>query len=162
MQQKIQFIGTILHDPELIILDEPFAGLDPINIQLIKDILMQLRSDGKVIMFSTHIMDTAEKLCDDILLIKSRKKNTLLLFYNRSIPLINHTPFFINIRNILNPICNDHKIRTPISRQSRTRSYAFFNIPYNLGPIHNLQKRLPHLNKLLILNLLVANRFLLT
>ncbi|MCK5344926.1 MAG: ATP-binding cassette domain-containing protein [Candidatus Heimdallarchaeota archaeon] len=74
MQQKIQFIGTIMHDPDLIILDEPFSGLDPINTQLIKDIMMELREQKKAIMFSTHIMDAAEKLCDDILLINNGRK----------------------------------------------------------------------------------------
>ena len=69
MQQKIQFIATIMHDPDLIILDEPFSGLDPINTQLIKDIILELKSREKAIMFSTHMMDAAEKLCDDIMLI---------------------------------------------------------------------------------------------
>ena len=74
MQQKIQFIATIMHDPDLIILDEPFSGLDPINVQVIKEIMMDLRSRGKAIMFSTHQMETAEKLCDDILLINKGQK----------------------------------------------------------------------------------------
>jgi ABC-2 type transport system ATP-binding protein len=69
MQQKIQFIGTIMHKPDLLILDEPFSGLDPINTQLIKDIMLRLRDEKRAIMFSTHMMETAEKICDDILLI---------------------------------------------------------------------------------------------
>ncbi len=73
MQQKIQFIGTIMHNPELIILDEPFSGLDPINTQLIKDIMLNLREQGASIMFSTHLMDAAEKICDDIMLINKGK-----------------------------------------------------------------------------------------
>lgn len=74
MQQKIQFIGTIMHDPDMIILDEPFSGLDPINSQLIKDIMMELRDQKKAIMFSTHQLESAEKLCDDILLINKGQK----------------------------------------------------------------------------------------
>ena len=74
MQQKVQFIGTILHDPELIILDEPFSGLDPINAQMIKDIMIRFKREGKAIMFSTHVMEAAEKLCDDILLINKGEK----------------------------------------------------------------------------------------
>jgi ABC-2 type transport system ATP-binding protein len=74
MQQKIQFIGTIMHNPDLIILDEPFSGLDPINTQLIKDILMNLRGENKSIMFSTHQLESAERLCDDILLINKGQK----------------------------------------------------------------------------------------
>ncbi len=68
-QQKIQFIIAILHDPSLLILDEPFAGLDPINQILLSDIIMELRKAGRAIIFSTHQMDQAEKLCDSICLI---------------------------------------------------------------------------------------------
>ena len=74
MQQKIQFIATIMHEPDLIILDEPFSGLDPINAELIKNIMMDIKSKGKAIMFSTHVMDAAEKICDDILLIDKGEK----------------------------------------------------------------------------------------
>jgi ABC-2 type transport system ATP-binding protein len=74
MQQKIQFIATIVHDPELLILDEPFSGLDPINVNLIKNFLAEFRAGGKTIVFSTHVLEQAEKLCDHICLItKSRK-----------------------------------------------------------------------------------------
>lgn len=69
MQQKIQLIGTILHDPDLVILDEPFSGLDPINQGLFKDLLADYKKQGKTIIFSTHIMEQAEKLCDHICLI---------------------------------------------------------------------------------------------
>ena len=68
-QQKIQFISTILHDPEFIILDEPFSGLDPINTNILKDIILDLKEKGKVIIFSTHLMDFAEKMCDHIAII---------------------------------------------------------------------------------------------
>jgi len=74
MQQKIQFIGTILHKPKLLILDEPFGGLDPINQNLIKDILLELKSDGTTIIFSTHVMESAEKLCEEIFLINKGKR----------------------------------------------------------------------------------------
>ena len=74
MQQKIQFIATVLHDPDLLILDEPFSGLDPINVELLKDIVLGLKRAGKTIIFSTHQMEIAEKICDDICLLnKSRK-----------------------------------------------------------------------------------------
>lgn len=69
MQQKIQFISTLLHEPELIIMDEPFSGLDPVNGKLLEDTLVELRKQGKAILFSTHRMDQAEKLCDAITLI---------------------------------------------------------------------------------------------
>ncbi len=69
MQQKIQFIVTLLHEPELIIMDEPFAGLDPVNATLLQDTLLDLKKAGRAILFSTHRMDQAEKLCDEICLI---------------------------------------------------------------------------------------------
>lgn len=72
-QQKIQFITTILHDPEFIILDEPFSGLDPINIDLLREIILELKQKGRVIIFSTHLMDFAEKMCDHIVMIDKGK-----------------------------------------------------------------------------------------
>ena len=69
MQQKIQFIVTLLHDPELIIMDEPFAGLDPVNAALLQDTLLDLKKAGRAILFSTHRMDQAERLCQSICLI---------------------------------------------------------------------------------------------
>src|SRR6202789_2307721 len=69
MQQKIQFIVTLLHEPELIIMDEPFAGLDPVNAALLLDTLLDLKKEGRAILFSTHRMDQVEKLCDEICLI---------------------------------------------------------------------------------------------
>lgn len=74
MQQKIQFIATVIHDPDLIILDEPFAGLDPVNADLLKTIIIELRSAGKTVVFSTHVMEQAEKLCDAIFLINKGRK----------------------------------------------------------------------------------------
>lgn len=73
MQQKIQFICTILHKPELLILDEPFSGFDPINTELLKNIILDLKAEGCTIILSTHIMEQAEQLCDDICLINKGK-----------------------------------------------------------------------------------------
>ena len=69
MQQKIQFIGSLLHDPGLIVMDEPFSGLDPVNAKLLEKTLLELKDQGKAIVFSTHRMDQVEKLCDSICLI---------------------------------------------------------------------------------------------
>jgi ABC-2 type transport system ATP-binding protein len=74
MQQKVQFIATMLHDPELVILDEPFSGLDPINAQALKDAVLELRRRGKTVIFSTHIMDNAEKMCDSVCIIARGEK----------------------------------------------------------------------------------------
>jgi ABC-2 type transport system ATP-binding protein len=69
MQQKVQFISTILHEPELLILDEPFSGLDPVNAGVLKDIILEYHRRGHTVVFSTHMMDQVEKLCDQICLI---------------------------------------------------------------------------------------------
>jgi ABC-2 type transport system ATP-binding protein len=71
MQQKIQFISTILHDPGLIVMDEPFSGLDPVNAALLEQTLLELKDQGKAILFSTHRMDQVEKLCDEICLVNN-------------------------------------------------------------------------------------------
>ena len=68
-QQKLQFISTVLHEPEFIILDEPYSGLDPINTNLLREIIIEMKQKGKVIIFSTHLMDFAEKMCDHIVMI---------------------------------------------------------------------------------------------
>ena len=69
MQQKVQFVGTLLHQPDLVIMDEPFSGLDPLNAKFLKDILLEYKRSGKTIILSTHLMDQAEKLCEAICLI---------------------------------------------------------------------------------------------
>jgi ABC-2 type transport system ATP-binding protein len=69
MQQKLQIIVTIMHQPKLIILDEPFTGLDPVNTALVKDIILELQEKGITIIFSTHLMEQVEKLCESICLI---------------------------------------------------------------------------------------------
>src|SRR5436190_19511198 len=74
MQQKVQFISTMLHEPDLVILDEPFSGLDPVNAQVMKDTVLDLRRRGKTILFSTHIMEQAEKLCDELCIIARGRK----------------------------------------------------------------------------------------
>ncbi len=69
MQQKVQFIATLLHEPDLVIMDEPFSGLDPLNAKFLKDILLEYKRTGKTIILSTHLMEQAEKLCESICLI---------------------------------------------------------------------------------------------
>ncbi len=74
MQQKVQFISTILHEPDLLVMDEAFSGLDPVNSQVLKDTVLDLRARGKTILFSTHIMEQAEKVCDHVCIIARGKK----------------------------------------------------------------------------------------
>ena len=74
MAQKVQFVGTVMHEPDLLILDEPFSGFDPINANIIKDEILRLRDEGATIIFSTHRMESVEELCDHIALINKSKK----------------------------------------------------------------------------------------
>lgn len=74
MAQKIQFIATVLHKPELVILDEPFSGLDPVNMEVLRDAVLELKRNGSTVIFSTHDMDVAERMCDFVFMIfKGRK-----------------------------------------------------------------------------------------
>jgi ABC-2 type transport system ATP-binding protein len=74
MQQKVQFIGTVIHEPDLLILDEPFSGLDPINQDVLETIVRDFRSKGVTVLFSTHLMDHAERLCERVCLISRSRK----------------------------------------------------------------------------------------
>jgi ABC-2 type transport system ATP-binding protein len=74
MQQKVQFIGALLHEPDLVILDEPFSGLDPVNSQVMKDVVVDLARKGRTVLFSTHIMEQAERMCDRIVIIARGRK----------------------------------------------------------------------------------------
>ena len=74
MQQKVQFISALLHDPELLILDEPFSGLDPVNSQVMKDVVVEAARNGRTVLFSTHIMEQAERMCDHVVIIARGKK----------------------------------------------------------------------------------------
>jgi ABC-2 type transport system ATP-binding protein len=107
MQQKIQFIATVIHQPELIILDEPFSGLDPVNTKLLKDIMLEMKAQGRTIIFSTHRMEQVEMISDNICLInkaemvlegnlsqikKQYGKNTVLLDYDGDASFIKALP----------------------------------------------------------------------
>src|SRR6266481_4537266 len=74
MQQKVQFITAVIHEPDLVILDEPFSGLDPVNVDLMKDTILEQKKAGKTIILSTHQMEIAEKLCDDVCMINRAQK----------------------------------------------------------------------------------------
>ncbi len=116
-QQKIQFITTILHEPEFIILDEPFSGLDPINTDLLREIIVELKSKGKVIIFSTHLMDFAEKMCDQIAMIdhgkiilngelkeikKKHAKNNISLNHSGDVSFLNKYDFIEKVEDFGN------------------------------------------------------------
>jgi ABC-2 type transport system ATP-binding protein len=112
MQQKLQFIVTVIHQPELIILDEPFSGLDPVNTKLLKDVMLEMKEKGRTIVFSTHRMEQVEMICDNICLInkaervlegnlsqikKQYGKNTVILDYDGEANFIKNFPEIENI-----------------------------------------------------------------
>jgi ABC-2 type transport system ATP-binding protein len=107
MQQKLQFIATVIHQPDLIILDEPFSGLDPVNTKLLKDIMLEMKNQGRTIIFSTHRMEQVEMISDNICLInkaemvlegnltqikKQYGKNTVVLDYDGDASFISSLP----------------------------------------------------------------------
>src|ERR1043166_8232744 len=115
MQQKIQFIIAVVHEPDLLILDEPFSGLDPVNVDLMKETILELKGANKTIILSTHQMEIAEKLCDDVCMInRSRKvldgrlrefprsfsRNAVALRFEGSDGLLNDPEIVTNIRQV--------------------------------------------------------------
>src|SRR5947208_1785796 len=115
MQQKVQFITAVIHDPDLLILDEPFSGLDPVNVDIMKDTILELRSANKTIILSTHQMEIAEKLCDDVCMInrshkvldgklreirRSFSRNAVSVRFEGSDGLLNDPEIVTNIRPI--------------------------------------------------------------
>jgi ABC-2 type transport system ATP-binding protein len=104
-QQKIQFISTVLHDPDFLIFDEPFSGLDPINTNLLKEIILEMKNKGKVVIFSTHLMEFAEKMCDSIAMIDkgkiilNGKLKEIKEKYNGNISFLNNHPIVESIEN---------------------------------------------------------------
>jgi ABC-2 type transport system ATP-binding protein len=113
MQQKIQFITAVIHNPDLLILDEPFSGLDPVSVDLMKETILEQKASGKTIILSTHQMEIAEKLCDDVCMLnrahkvldgrlreikKSFSRNAVALQYQGSKDLLNDPELVANIR----------------------------------------------------------------
>jgi ABC-2 type transport system ATP-binding protein len=134
MQQKVQFISTILHDPELLILDEPFSGFDPINTEALKDTILELRDRGITIMLSTHVMHQVEQMCDTICMIhkgkkvldgsvrdikKSRGRNTILLEFEGERDFLNE----INGIEIINKAKNRAEFKI-VDNEINPKEYA--------------------------------------
>src|SRR3954471_15457992 len=121
MQQKVQFIATLLHDPDLVILDEPFSGLDPINAQALKDAVVELKARGKTVIFSTHVMENAERMCDSVCIIAHGAKvldgsvsavKTEHGAHNVAVSLADARPEF-------STICSDQRLVAKVDNQNR-------------------------------------------
>lgn len=141
MQQKIQFIASVIHQPQLIILDEPFSGFDPQNAQLLVQEILKLRNEGSTIIFSTHRMDTVEKLCDDIAMINksevvlSGNKNDIkqqfsndeyFLQFNGVLVNSNHFEIITNTENeaTIKILSNKKEVISDLNNQVELQSFS--------------------------------------
>ncbi|WP_461630391.1 ABC transporter ATP-binding protein [Labilibaculum euxinus] len=147
MQQKIQFIVTILHEPELLIFDEPFSGFDPINANLLKKEILELRDKGATIIFSTHNMGSVEEICDHIALINKSEKildgpvDQIKKKYRTNTYELTYTGEFDKLEQVLNP---DFEI----VEQQKGLEHNTLTIKLNNGSTSNelLEQLLPYLN----------------
>jgi ABC-2 type transport system ATP-binding protein len=161
MAQKIQFIGTVIHEPKVIILDEPFSGFDPINANLIKDEIFELREKGSTVIFSTHRMESVEELCDHIALINNSKK--ILDGSKRDIKnaFRSNTYAVEHIGNTLSlphpyEIISDEKIeddffKTKIKISDGSSPNKLIAALLDKTEIHNFQEQVPNMNEIFIL-----------
>ncbi|WP_373511686.1 ABC transporter ATP-binding protein [Persicitalea sp.] len=141
MQQKVQFVSTVLHQPDLIILDEPFSGFDPINANLIRDEILELREKGSTIIFSTHRMETVEELCDYIALIH-RSKKVLDGPKNQIKEQFKTNTFFVEHSGLLNGLATQYQIESSRSMPAGlTRSEI--RLPQGGSPNQLLSDLLP-------------------
>jgi ABC-2 type transport system ATP-binding protein len=158
MGQKLQFVSTILHEPKLIILDEPFSGLDPVNSNLIKDEIFNLAKNGSTIIFSTHRMEQVEEICDKIILVNKGQKildgsvdeikeqfkeNIFQLTTNNVLNEQQHAPF-----NILNQKENNYTIQ--LKPQATNNDVLKYVLQQNDITIKAFNEILPSLNEIFI------------
>lgn len=156
MQQKVQFISTVVHDPDILILDEPFSGFDPINANLIRDEILELRDKGCSIIFSTHRMESVEELCEHIVLINNAKKildgqkdqikskyrsHTFEINYDGQIPDLPNGYEIVNQINGNQVLIKDQKQREP-------RELIQFLI--NNVQLHSFSEKIPSMNDIFI------------
>jgi len=161
MQQKAQFVATVLHNPDLLILDEPFSGFDPLNAEVIKNEILELNKNGATIIFSTHRMESVEELCDSIALInksrkildgpvrdikKSYRSDTYLLEYITDKQIAFDTaPFSVVEESVHHDM---HQLRLKIKKGSSANDALQFMIPQ--ARINGLQEVIPSMNEIFI------------
>jgi ABC-2 type transport system ATP-binding protein len=163
MQQKAQFVATVLHEPDLIILDEPFSGFDPVNAELIKDEILELNKKGATILFSTHRMESVEELCDSIALINlshkildgkvktirnSYRNNTYVVEYSGEQLSFNGTQPF----EILSESTDDDRHTIKISPKGNSTANEILKYLIPKTNIHMLQEVIPSMNEIFIEN----------
>ena len=158
MQQKIQFIATVVHEPDLIILDEPFTGFDPVNANLIKDEILKLRERGKTIIFSTHRMESVEEMCSHIALINKAEKildGTKTEIKNR----YRSNTFHVVYSGVLNGLKLDYALlQEQVLENGDTSSMLKIDQAYapndllreliNIVEVHSFQEKIPSMNEI--------------
>lgn len=160
MAQKIQFIATIVHEPELIILDEPFSGFDPVNANLIKDEILELRDKGATIIFSTHRMESVEQLCDDIALINNSKKildgskKSIKDSYKTNTYLVNHVGELNTLPNKFSlehsEIIESNMIQTTIKMVNGSSPNELLSELIKSTEVHSFVEKIPTINDIFI------------
>ncbi len=153
MQQKLQFITTVLHKPELLIFDEPFSGFDPINVNMLKDEILNLKKQGATVIFSTHNMESVEELCDHIALINKSKNvldgnvNDIKSNYSKQI-------FKVEITNLTSSIDNINNNTFELLSHSPKKNLveAIIKINKNNVPTNELLKELVQLGNIISFN----------
>ncbi|WP_374951722.1 ABC transporter ATP-binding protein [Mucilaginibacter sp.] len=162
MQQKAQFVATVLHEPDLIILDEPFSGFDPVNAEIIKDEILELNKNGATILFSTHRMESVEELCDAIALINKshkildgkvkairnsyRSETYLVEYAGEKLSFDGAQPFTV-VQEMVSEE-NNHTIRIKLNGQSNSNDVLQYLIPK--ARINMLQEVIPSMHEIFI------------
>jgi ABC-2 type transport system ATP-binding protein len=157
MSQKLQFVTTVLHEPELIILDEPFSGLDPVNANLIKDEIFKLAKNGSTVIFSTHRMEQVEEICDHIVLVNKGKKildGSVTEIKNQFKQNVYRLGANTNAHNLMTYIFEvikhqPNELLLKLQHDSTTNDVLKFFIGQDI-PIHSFNEVLPTLNEIFI------------
>jgi ABC-2 type transport system ATP-binding protein len=168
MQQKVQFIVTVIHDPELLIFDEPFSGFDPVNTELLKNEILRLKEQGKTIIFSTHNMASVEEICDEIALID---KSKMVLSGNVDQIRNDHKQHIFRIRSENENLITNETLCEILSREKDARNYLYrlkknmdisnSEFLYNLlknNEITSFEEEIPSMNEIFIQTVNKANK----
>jgi ABC-2 type transport system ATP-binding protein len=161
MQQKAQFVATVLHEPDLIILDEPFSGFDPVNAELIKDEILELNKKGATILFSTHRMESVEELCDAIALINLSRKildgkmKAIRNSYRNDTYLVEYSGEKLDFNGsqpfeVLSESTDDDRYIVKISPKAGNTANEILQYFIPKASIHMLQEVIPSMNEIFI------------
>lgn len=161
MAQKIQFVVTVLHQPKLLILDEPFSGFDPVNANLIKDQIIELKNNGTTVILSTHRMESVEEMCDHVAMINNAKKIIDGKVFDVKEQFKKHI-FKVVLQNISEEKMNDFKSQYQIDNLNKINKLTSFEIKnikhqqeilsalMNVGEIRSFDEKIPSMNDVFI------------